>query len=52
MKDLEFIICYLDGKNTQQISLDLSFDLGEQMTLVASGTATVHLTGEYCGTDC
>jgi FK506-binding nuclear protein len=44
IKEMEFIVCYLDGKSPQK-ALELSFDIGEQMTLVASGNAIVHLTG-------
>jgi FK506-binding nuclear protein len=45
VKDLEFIICYLNGADTPQRSLDLPFELGEEVTFVASGNANVHLTG-------
>jgi FK506-binding nuclear protein len=44
-KELEFIICYLDAQNNIQIPLDLCFERDEEITLVAEGTAIVHLTG-------
>ncbi|CAG0912817.1 unnamed protein product [Notodromas monacha] len=44
-KDVEFILCYLDGSKDTQVGLDYAFDRGEELIFTAEGAGIVHLTG-------